>query len=36
MDFIWMNIATILMNFAMDKKVLQKVSTSFSILSAIP
>ena len=36
MDFIWINVATIFMNAAMNEKVLQKVSTSLSILSAIP
>ena len=37
MDGIWMNIATIFTNAAMDKQVLQQMSTSlvFSILSAI-
>ena len=35
MDSIWMNIATIFMNAAIDKNVLQQVSTSlvFPILS---
>ena len=37
MDNIWINIATIFLNAAMDKNVLQEVGTSlvFSILSPI-